>query len=155
MKFHTHREEHGTLSEINIVPMVDIMLVLLIIFMVTAPMLQQGIDINLPEVTSSNVEMNQEDFVLSVGNDGQIFINDDSKNKFSIVSIEEQLMTAFKDKNEKALYLRADQSIKYGYIMEVMAACRRAGVERIGMITRSRADAEFEEQNSYKSKRKK
>lgn len=146
MKIHSHKQEHGTLAEINIVPLVDVMLVLLIIFMVTAPMLQQGIDINLPEVSAGSVEMNQEDFVLSINTDGQIYFNDDAKNLYSIVSVEERLKAAFLEKKDKALYLRADQGIKYGYVMEVMAACRRAGVERIGMITRTREDAAAEKQ---------
>lgn len=93
-------DEHTNLSEINIIPMVDIMLVLLIIFMVTAPMMQQGIEINLPEVSTASVEMADEDFVLSINNSGQIFINDDDKDKFSLLSIEEKLMTVFKDKKK-------------------------------------------------------
>lgn len=137
MKFKTAKEKESHLAEINIIPLVDIMLVLLIIFMVTAPMLQEGIEVNLPEVQAASVEMTDEDFILSVDERGRIFINDNTKEKYSLLSIEDKLKATFKNKPSKVLYLRADQSIKYGYIMEVMAACRRAGVEKIGMITQS------------------
>lgn len=144
MKFQSTKDENDHLAEINIVPMVDIMLVLLIIFMVTAPMLQEGLDISLPEVSAGSVEAGAEDFVLSIDDQGQIYINDNAKEKFSINSIEEKLMAAFKDKKEKALYLKADQSIKYGFVVQVMAACRRAGVEKVGMIT-AQPDEEIKE----------
>lgn len=137
-----HHEDKSALAEINIVPLVDIMLVLLIIFMITAPMLQEGIDINLPEVSAGSVDVSQEDYILNITEDGQIYINDNTKEKYSIVSIEEKLMAAFKDRTEKAVYLRADQSIRYGYVVEVMAACRRAGIEKIGMITHTPEDEE-------------
>lgn len=142
MKFKTAKEKEEHLAEINIIPLVDIMLVLLIIFMVTAPMLQEGIEIQLPEVSATSVDVHEEDVVLSIDRNGQIFINADQKNKFSLVSIEEKLMALFKDKPDKVLYLRADLSLKYGYLIEVMAACRRAGVEKIGMITHTREDEE-------------
>lgn len=137
-----HHQDKSALAEINIVPLVDIMLVLLIIFMITAPMLQEGIDINLPEVSAGSVDVDQEDYILNITDDGQIYINDDTKEKYSIISIEEKLMTAFKDRKNKAVYLRADQSIRYGYVVEVMAACRRAGIEKIGMITHTPEDEE-------------
>ncbi|MBF0106061.1 MAG: protein TolR [Deltaproteobacteria bacterium] len=142
MKIQQSSERNASLSEINIIPFVDIMLVLLIIFMVTAPMLQEGIEINLPEVSAASVDMSDEDFVLSIDQLGQIYINEKKEDKFSLISIEERLMDAFKEKKDKTLFLKADESIKYGYIMEVMAACRRAGVEKIGMITHTNEDEE-------------
>jgi biopolymer transport protein TolR len=132
--------EHSALAEINIIPLVDIMLVLLIVFMITAPMLQEGIDINLPEVSTASVDVSDKDYVLSIDDLGQIYINDNKKEKFSVLSIEEKLMTAFKDRAEKTVFLRADQTLKYGYVMEIMAACRRAGVQKIGMITHTPED---------------
>lgn len=137
-----HHQDKSALAEINIVPLVDIMLVLLIIFMITAPMLQEGIDINLPEVSAGNVDVSQEDYILNITEDGQIYINNDTKERYSIVSIEEKLMAAFKDRKNKAVYLRADQTIRYGYVVEVMAALRRAGIEKIGMITHTPEDEE-------------
>lgn len=140
MKLHKSSDKHSQLAEINIVPMVDIMLVLLIIFMVTAPMLQEGIDIDLPEVSAASVESSDKNVVLTIDEDGQIFINENIKNKFSIISIEDKLMALYKDRPEKVLYLKADQSVKYGYVVEIMAACRRAGIEKIGMITHTPDD---------------
>lgn len=142
MKFNSGDSKNSSLAEINIIPLVDIMLVLLIIFMVAAPMMQEGIEINLPEVSAASVDMSEEDFVLSINGEGQIYINDNKKDTFSVISVEEKLMIALKDKKDKTVYLRADQSIQYGYIMEVMAACRRAGVEKMGMITHTRDDEE-------------
>ncbi len=138
----TQHEAKTSLSEINIIPLVDIMLVLLIIFMVTAPMLQEGLNIDLPEVSAGSVDVSEDDFVLSIDQLGRIYINSDKKTKYSIVSIEEKLRTAFKDRPDKIVYLKADQTIKYGYVVEVMAACRRSGVEKIGMITHTPDDEE-------------
>jgi len=150
MKFKTATEQESHLAEINIIPFVDIMLVLLIIFMVTAPMLQEGIEVNLPEVSAGSVDVSEEDYILTVDKLGQIFINDDKKDKFSLLTIEDKLMAAFKDKPNKILYLRADQAIRYGYIMEIMATCRRAGVEKIGMITHTEEEEEIQKKKQAK-----
>ena len=125
----------GRLAEINIIPLVDIMLVLLIIFMVTAPMLKEGIDINLPEVSAESVQTTKEEFVLSIDSNGSVYLDDDPKQKYSAQSIETRLVEMFKDQPKKEIYLKADKGINYGYVVEVMAACQRAGIERIGMIT--------------------
>ncbi|MBU0504785.1 MAG: protein TolR [bacterium] len=145
MRTHNHnRNDNGTtLSEINMIPLIDIMLVLLIIFMVTAPMLQEGISIDLPEVSAGSVDVSEKDFILSVDTNGQIYINDQKDNKFSVLSIEEKLKSVFSNRPDKVLYLRADKEINYGYVVEVMAACRRSGVEKIGMITHSPEDDEI------------
>lgn len=136
MKFQsTNGDDHSSLSEINIIPLVDIMLVLLIIFMITAPMMKEGIDIDLPEVSAGPVESKTDDFVLSIDDEGRIFINENPNDKYSIVSIEEKLKELFEDKGPKAVYLKADKGVRYGYVIEVMAACQRAGVEKIGIMT--------------------
>lgn len=136
MKFRAENSgEDSSLAEINIIPLVDIMLVLLIIFMVTAPMMKEGIDINLPEVSAGSVESKTDDFVLSIDDMGRIYINENENEKYSIVSIEERLQELFENKPQKEVYLKADKTVKYGYVVEVMAACQRAGIEKIGMIT--------------------
>lgn len=140
MKFKTHKK-HERLSEINIIPLVDIMLVLLIIFMVTAPMLKEGVDINLPEVDAKSLPTQQDEFILSIDQDGRIFFNDDPKEKYSMVSIEERLDEFFRDKPKKEIFIKADKTVRYGYLMEVMAACQRVGIERVGMIS-ARPDEE-------------
>ena len=140
MKFKSGNSDHNSsLAEINIVPMVDIMLVLLIIFMVTAPMMKEGIDINLPEVSAGNIEGKSDDLILNIDQDGRIYIGEDTASAYSIVTIEDKLkeITATDDntKPKKAVYLKADQGVKYGYVVAVMAACQHAGVEKIGMMT--------------------
>lgn len=134
MKGPAHNSD-GRLAEINIIPLVDIMLVLLIIFMVAAPMLKEGIDIDLPEVSASGVASAQDDVILSVDNNGQIYLNEDPKDKFGMSALDAKLSELFKNKTKKELYLKADKGIRYGYVVEVMAACQKAGVERVGMLT--------------------
>ncbi|OGQ08771.1 MAG: protein TolR [Deltaproteobacteria bacterium RIFCSPLOWO2_12_FULL_40_28] len=136
------KTKHGeAISEINIIPFVDVILVLLIIFMVAAPMLQQGIDIDLPEVNASAVESTKEDFVLSVRNDGTVYIGDDKKTAYTTQTLEEKLQAIFENKEKKELYIRADKDIRYGFMMEIMAICQKAGVERMGMITQPENNA--------------
>lgn len=136
------KTKHGeAIAEINIIPFVDVILVLLIIFMVAAPMLQQGIDIDLPEVNASSVESTKEDFVLSVKNDGTVYIGDDKKIAYTTQTLEEKLQAIFENKEKKELYIRADKDIRYGFMMEIMAICQKAGVERMGMITQPASEA--------------
>lgn len=135
MKVLHHKEGQTSLSEINIIPLVDVILVLLIIFMVTAPLLQQGIDIDLPEVNASAVAAAKEDFVMSIDDKGQIFLADDKSVHYSLQTLEEKLSAIFENKEKKELYLRADRGLDYGYVVSVMALSQKAGVERIGMIS--------------------
>lgn len=134
----------GSLAEINITPLVDVMLVLLIIFMVTAPMIQEGIPINLPNASAEGVNMEKDDITLNINEFGSIFINDEKDEPYSLTSIEPKLAEIFKERKKKELYLRADKAIKYGYVVQVMAAARRSGVETLGMITQA-SDEEVEE----------
>jgi biopolymer transport protein TolR len=103
--------------------------------MVTAPMMQQGIDINLPEVSAAGMDAKSDDFILTIDDLGRIYFNENTKEVYSIVSVEEKLKEAFKDKPKKEIFLKADKNIKYNYVMQVMAASQRAGVEKIGMVT--------------------
>jgi len=135
MRVQRHTIGQTVLAEINIVPMVDVMLVLLIIFMVAAPLLQQGVDVDLPEVNAASVEASDDDFVLSINKKGSIHLGNNKKDSFSIDNLEEKLGVIFENKKKKELYLRADKDIQYGFVVRVMAICQRAGVERIGMIT--------------------
>lgn len=136
MKVQHHQQAGQTsLSEINIIPFVDVILVLLIIFMVAAPMMQQGVDVDLPEVDASPVKSTKEDFVLSIKADGKLYLGDDKQTVFSLQNIEEKLGKIFENKEKKEIYLKSDKDIRYGYVVQVMALCQKAGVERIGMIT--------------------
>lgn len=120
------------MSEINVTPMVDIMLVLLIIFMVTAPLIQQGVKVNLPEAKAAPVEAAEKKLVLSVDSNKRVFIGDA---EVALEELEDKLRTNAKAQEDKEIYLHADRDIPYGVVVEVMAAAQRAGVSNVGMIT--------------------
>ena len=119
-------------SEINITPLVDVVLVLLIIFMVAAPMLQMGIDVNLPRVKARSVDVNEEKLVLTVDGRKELFLN---KNKVALGDLRAKLENIFTSRIDRDLFLRADRNVPYGYVVEVMAEVRKAGVDKLGMIT--------------------
>ncbi len=120
------------ISEINVTPFVDVMLVLLIIFMVTAPMMQQGIDVNLPKTASSGVELNDKPFVLTISADGKIKIAD---TLIPMNDLKGKLTAIFKDKKNKQIYIQADKKVDYGVVAEAMAESRASGIFNISLIT--------------------
>ncbi len=126
---------HTTMSEINVVPMVDVMLVLLIIFMVTAPLLQQGLDVDLPQAESPAIERSEEDVILTINSKGEFFLMDESTT-YSILELEKKLEAAYRHREKKEIFVKADQSIRYGLVAQAMAILKKVGIERIGMITR-------------------
>ena len=121
-----------TMAEINVTPMVDVMLVLLIIFMVTTPLIQQGVKVNLPETRAAAVEASDKKLVLSVDLQKRVFIGEE---QVLLAELEEKLKTNAKAQADKELYLHADRELPYGIIVEVMAAAQRAGITNVGMIT--------------------
>ncbi len=122
-----------TMSEINVTPLVDVMLVLLIIFMVTAPLMQQGVEVQLPQTTAQPIERSQENnLILSITKDKKIFLG---KTEVTADELEEKLRFNEKLKKDKELFLQADRSIPYGFVVDIMATLRRAGVEELGMLT--------------------
>ncbi|MFO7157171.1 MAG: protein TolR [Pseudomonadota bacterium] len=121
------------LSEINVTPLVDVMLVLLIIFMVTAPMMQQGVKVDLPDARAQPIEASDErKLVLSATADRRIFIGDA---EVQLEELEEKLRANPKAQADKEIYLHADRNLPYGFVMELMAAVQRAGIPAMGMIT--------------------
>ena len=121
------------LSQINVTPLVDVMLVLLVIFMVTAPMMQAGIDVNLPKVEASAMKSDEQSIVVTVDGRGRLFIND---SQVSASSLTQRLSSMNNGTNkDKTVVLRADASVSYGKIMEAMAEIRKAGITRIGLMT--------------------
>jgi len=124
--------EEKALSEINVTPLVDVMLVLLIIFMVTAPMLSMGIDVNLPRVKSKSVDVTEEKLVLTINEAKEIYIN---KTKLPLGELNLKLEAIFSNRIDRELFLRADKNVPYGFVVEVMAEVRKAGVDKLGMIT--------------------
>ena len=126
--------ESKLLAEINVTPLVDVVLVLLIIFMVTAPMLQMGIDVNLPRVKSKSIDVTEEKLVLTINSEKEIFIN---KNKISVLDLGVKLESIFSNRIDREIFMRADKNVPYGFVVEVMSAVRKAGVDKLGMITES------------------
>jgi biopolymer transport protein TolR len=134
MKIHRRRpgQDHRVLAEINVTPLVDVVLVLLIIFMVTAPMLQMGIDVNLPKVKSKSVDINEEKLVLTINGSREIFIN---KTQIPMSDLRTKLENIFTARIDKEIFMRADKNVPYGFVVEVMSEIRKAGVDKLGMIT--------------------
>lgn len=120
------------MSEINVTPFVDVMLVLLIIFMVTAPMMQQGIEVNLPKTAASGVDLNEDPFVLTIDSKGAIKVGE-----FSVAAdqMKEKLKAIFSTRKNKQIYIQADRKVDYGVVAEVMAEIRAAGIYNVNLIT--------------------
>ncbi|WNG45004.1 protein TolR [Archangium minus] len=121
-----------TMSEINVTPMVDVMLVLLIIFMVTAPLIQQGVKVNLPEAKAAPVEAAEKKLVLSIDAQRRVYIGEA---EVPVAELEKKLASNAKAQADKELYLHADRDVPYGVVVDVMAAAQRAGINNVGMIT--------------------
>ncbi|NTX00620.1 protein TolR [Myxococcus sp. CA051A] len=121
-----------TMSEINVTPMVDVMLVLLIIFMVTAPLIQQGVKVNLPETKAAPVEATEKKVVLSIDAGKKVYIGDA---EVPLEELEAKLAANAKVQADKEVFLHADRDVPYGTVVEVMAAAQRAGINNVGMIT--------------------
>jgi biopolymer transport protein TolR len=126
------RNSKTVLSEINVTPLVDVMLVLLIMFMVTAPMMQQGIDVDLPKTSSTGVEVSEDPFVLVIEAGGKIVAG---KQPVPLVELKEKLKAIFTTRKNKQIYIQADRKVDYGIVAEVMAETKSAGITNIGLIT--------------------
>ena len=137
------------MSEINVTPFVDVMLVLLIIFMVTAPMMVQGLDVALPQVTAKPLEAKEEQLMISIDKDQQVFIND-----FQVTTdtLQDKLSKILQGRANPEVYLKADREVPYGTVAVVMAQIKDAGVEKLGMVTEPPA-AEKDPKKAGKSKR--
>lgn len=120
------------MSDINVTPFVDVMLVLLIIFMVTAPMLVQGVDVDLPTATAKALKGSEEKLIISIDNDLNVFINE------QVVSVEfltQKLGAILENFESKNVYLRSDKNVPYGVVVNVISKIKKAGVDNLGMIT--------------------
>ena len=123
----------GVKSDINVTPLVDVMLVLLVIFMVTAPIIQQGVQVNLPQVRTNAIPVSEEPLVVTVAKNGRIYLND---NAVSLAELGQKLRAVKKLKADKQVNLRADQEVRYGTVMKTIAEIKQAGIEKLGMVTR-------------------
>ena len=121
------------LAQINVTPFVDVMLVLLIIFMITAPMMEKGVDVALPEVENApNLSAVKEPLVITVTRKGKIMVG--SNRVESAVKLTPVLQQILSEREDKTVYLEADKAVPYGQVVKVMAAVKRAGVVKLGMV---------------------
>lgn len=126
------RTSRVTLSEINVTPLVDVMLVLLIMFMVTTPLMQQGIEVDLPKTAASGVQAKDEPFILVIHKNKKMTAG---KEKLAMKDLGQKLKAIFKTRKNKQIYLQADKSVDYGFVAEAMAEIRWAGIYNIGLVT--------------------
>ncbi len=124
-------QRRHALSEINVTPLVDVMLVLLVIFMVTAPLMQQGVDVNLPKAKGRELPA-EERIILTVKADRKIYINN---TPIEITGLGSKLKAIFSNRTDKEVFLKADKDVPYGFVVEVMGEIREAGIEKLGMVT--------------------
>ena len=120
------------MAEINVTPFVDVMLVLLVIFMVTAPMMQSGVEVDLPETKTQPMRMRDEPLILSVKKDGTLFVG---RTEVPLDDLAVKLEAIFEGRDTKELFLRADKDAAYGKVAQAMAAAREAGASKLGMVT--------------------
>lgn len=134
MAFENSSSGRGTtMAQINVVPLVDIMLVLLVIFMVTAPIIQQGVQVNLPQAKAGAIPGREEQLVVSITRKGKIYLND---NPMTLAALGKKLRAIRQLQVNKEVYLRADRNVRYGVVMRAIAEIKRAGIQRLGMVTR-------------------
>jgi biopolymer transport protein TolR len=132
MAFGGGSDGRRAMTDINVTPLVDVMLVLLIIFMVTAPLIQSGVKVDLPKASAQQMEHSEEKLVLTITRDKRILLG---SSEISFADLETKLAANARIQKDKELYLHADRSLQYGTVVEIMAIARRAGVESLGMIT--------------------
>jgi biopolymer transport protein TolR len=134
MGFHISTSKKAAMSEINVTPLVDVMLVLLIIFMVTAPMMQEGVSVDLPQAKGTPIarEQHSEEVVISVSGTSSIFVNDVAVPESELT---DKVLEATQKDSSRDVYLRADKTVPYGVVVRIIAALKSAGVTNLGMIT--------------------
>ena len=125
--------DNTTIAQINVTPLVDVMLVLLVIFMVTAPIIQQGVQVNLPQAKAAAIPGSEQLLVVSIAKNGKIYLND---NVMTLDELGSRMRAIRANEAEKQVYVRADQDVRYGLVMKTIAELKQAGIERVGMVTR-------------------
>jgi biopolymer transport protein TolR len=126
--------DRGTMSQINVTPLVDVMMVLLVIFMVTAPMMQQGVQVNLPKADTKALAPKEDTLIVSVEKSGRTSING---SEIQGAQLKEKLSSMLAGRAKREVFLKADSAVPYGEVVRVMAQIKGAGVERLGMVTES------------------
>ena len=128
-------------SQINVTPLVDVMLVLLIIFMVTAPIIQQGVEVSIPKVKAAALPGKEQEFVVSITREGDTYLND---RKLERSELTDKLEAISHTRPDLEVYVRADEQVAYGEVIRTMAAIKAAGIENVGMVTQEPASGEGE-----------
>ena len=128
----TGESKKGFMSDINVTPFVDVMLVLLIIFMVTAPMMMQGVEVNLPQPTTRSIKTQEDPLILTVNKKREIFIED---SRIDLEELETKVKGIFRYRREKEVLLKADREIPYGFVVKIIAGVKRAGIDKLGVVT--------------------
>jgi len=127
-----NRGRRGLVADINVTPLVDVMLVLLIIFMVTAPMMTQGLEVDLPEATTKALRQQEEPLVVTIKKEGDVYLR---KEKMTSAVLQQQLRAMSPEVKKEGIYLRADKNVPYGVVTSTMADIHAAGFDKLGMIT--------------------
>ncbi|TVQ92197.1 MAG: protein TolR [Deltaproteobacteria bacterium] len=122
----------STMSDINVTPLVDVMLVLLIIFMITAPLMNQGVEIDLPRASAQPLEGDEDQLVLSIDKDLKHYLND---NEIPVRDLESRLAAIAREAPGQPVFVRADASIEYRYVIRAMAALKNAGMPKVGLVS--------------------
>lgn len=123
---------HHVMSEINVTPLVDVMLVLLIIFMITTPLLEQGIPVDLPQTKTTSLEPTETQMLIEITKNQDIFLE---KQKHSPRTLEKALVQMLKKSRRREVFIRADRSVPYGFVAKVMAVVKSSGITRLGLVT--------------------
>lgn len=126
------RDDKNMMSDINVTPFVDVMLVLLIIFMVTAPMMTQGVEVNLPQTTAKSIKTQEDPLIITVRKNEEIFIE---THQIALDDLENKTKMIFENRREKELLLKADKDVPYGFVIKVIARVKNAGIDKLGMVT--------------------
>lgn len=135
MGLSTGKSRSGLVSEINVTPLVDVMLVLLIIFMVTAPMMTQGLEVDLPETTAKSLRQKEEPVIVTLNKEGKIMLG---KIEVHQAMFRQQLEKLFIKDTEQPIFLKADKEVPYGKVVTIMADIKASGFDKLGMITKAK-----------------
>ena len=143
-------QQGALVANINVTPLVDVMLVMLVIFMVTAPMLQQGVDVNLPKATTAAIKGTDEQVVVSIDAAGDVYIG--SGNKIELDAMPEKVKAILKARpaTERKVYIKADTDLNYGRVMQVMGKLHQGGVQQIGLVSAPDKSANKDEKKENK-----
>jgi biopolymer transport protein TolR len=143
--------QRGSLvSQINVTPLVDVMLVLLIIFMVTAPIIQQGVEVSLPKVKAASLEGKEQPFIVSITRSREIYLND---TRMTAAELTAKLTAIAEERPDREVFIRADGEVPYSDVVGAMAALKAAGIANVGMVTEMPAGGDEDRVGTGRSKR--